>query len=215
LKNLPRLKLLLSLAVAGLLLTGCARPQDQERIQSLEEQLNQAQQEVQRLTSQKRERIEALKQQNRKLESQLSEIQDAETRQEGQNFIISLQSRILFDLGKYQLKPESKETLKKVAEVLKKHPDRPIAVEGHTDTVPVKANSPYPSNMHLSAYRAVSVFQYLTNELGLNKARLRAVGYGANHPIRPNDSPENRRLNRRVELVLYPPKMDAKSVNPR
>lgn len=196
----------------GLLVVGCARPQDQERIRSLQEQLKEAEQNVERLTAQKQERIDALQQQNQKLGSQLSEIKQAETRQEGENFIISLQSRILFDLGEYELKPNSKKTLKKVADVLKQYPNRKIAVEGHTDTVPVKASSPYPSNLHLSAYRAVSVVQYLSNDVGLNQDRLRAVGYGSIHPRAPNDSPENRQLNRRVELVLYPPELDTKTV---
>ncbi len=185
-----------------------------QRVDKLSKRTSKQEKKIQDLLTEKKQRVGDLETQNEQLEAKLSKIKQAKTRREGRNVVLNLQSRILFDLGEYELKPEARETLKSVAEVLAQYPERPVAVEGHTDTVPVIPGAPYPSNLHLSAYRAVSVVRFLTKQTGLNRDRFRAVGYGAQQPLKPNTSPETRRLNRRVELVLYPPELESKTVKP-
>ena len=76
-----------------------------------------------------------------------------------------------------------------------------LSVEGHTDSRPI--NTPqYPSNWHVSVYRAVNVVAYIRDDGRLDVKRLVALGYGEEHPIAPNDTPENMARNRRVEFVV-------------
>jgi chemotaxis protein MotB len=167
-----------------------------ERIKTLEEEKSALEEE--------QERAEELKNQNEKLQEKLSEVSDAKTRIERDNLVVTLEAQILFGLGKAELKDESRQTLDQVAEAFAEHEDRPIAVEGHTDTIPIRTDR-FPSNWHLSTARAVSVIQYLVDQHEITPERFIATGFGEHHPVASNDSEENRSKNRRVEVVLYPP----------
>lgn len=185
-----------------------------QTIQDNEDTIASLREKIESLKRERKQRVAELEQQNRQLEQDLSEIKEATTRREGKNVVIDLKSRILFRLGEHKLREQARQTLEKISEVLEKYPNRPIMVQGHTDTVPVLSDSRFPTNWHLSAARAVSVVQYLTNQQGLNPDRLGAVGYGEHRPLRPNNSKENRQLNRRVEIVLFPPDLEKKEVTP-
>jgi chemotaxis protein MotB len=76
----------------------------------------------------------------------------------------------------------------------------PIAVEGHTDDVPIKT-ARFPSNWELSSARASTVVRQLQSA-GVAPSRLRAVGFGETRPVAGNHTPEGRAKNRRVVLVL-------------
>ncbi|MBI3318940.1 MAG: OmpA family protein [Candidatus Omnitrophica bacterium] len=118
--------------------------------------------------------------------------------------VITFLDEIFFDSGKAMIKPEGAETLAKVAPALKENvPDSPVAVEGHTDNEPIKVSG-WRSNWELSTGRALAVVHFLVDQQGLDPKRLRAVGYGEFHPVAPNDTPEAKRQNRRVEIVILP-----------
>lgn len=137
----------------------------------------------------------------RKLERQLG-ARKVRIRREARGLVVSLLTdKLLFDLGDTALKPELKEILGKIADVLKKHPQHDIAVEGHTDDLPMRTAS-IPSNWELSALRATAVVKHLVTAEGLDPARLSAAGYGEHQPLVPNISEANRRLNRRVDIVI-------------
>lgn len=106
----------------------------------------------------------------------------------------------LFDSGKAELKPEAKELLDKIVPVLKENYLYSVWVEGHTDNLPIYTEK-FPSNWELSAARAINVVKYLEKR-GLKKERLSAVGYGEYRPLLPNDTPEHRAFNRRVEIGI-------------
>lgn len=112
--------------------------------------------------------------------------------------VLRFPGEILFDLGKAELKPEAKELLDKIVPVLKENYLYSVWVEGHTDNLPIYTEK-FPSNWELSAARAVNVVKYLERR-GLEKERLFAVGYGEYRPLLPNDTPEHRAFNRRVEI---------------
>lgn len=114
--------------------------------------------------------------------------------------VIHFTDRVLFDLGKAELKPEAREVLQLVAEELKAWPNH-IRVEGHTDNLPIRT-APYRSNWELSTARATEVLHYLVEVGGLAPERMSATGYGEYRPIAPNDSDEGRARNRRVDIVL-------------
>jgi len=106
----------------------------------------------------------------------------------------------LFDLGKADLKPEAQAILDNVAGILKTLPN-PIRVEGHTDNLPINTYR-FPSNWELSATRATTVVRYLAEKHGIPPERLSAAGYGEWRPVVPNDTPEQRAQNRRVDIVV-------------
>ena len=103
---------------------------------------------------------------------------------------------IYFATASATLQPESKPTLDEIAAMLKDHADLKLAIEGHTDNVGQAA-----ANQTLSEQRAQAVRDYLVNKAGIDTARLQAHGLGSTKPVAPNDTPEGRQTNRRVELV--------------
>lgn len=119
------------------------------------------------------------------------------SRREG--VVISISTSVLFDSGSAEIRPESEETLNTIANLLRGMPNE-VRIAGHTDNI-----SPYPkwpSNWELSAARAIQVVKYLANQGGLESRRLSAIGYGEQRPLFPNDTPEHRQKNRRVEILI-------------
>ncbi|MGJ7045728.1 OmpA/MotB family protein [Thermoanaerobacterium thermosulfurigenes] len=115
-------------------------------------------------------------------------------------FVISLNDTLLFDTGSADVKPDQKETLIKIGNILKSMPNY-IRVEGYTDNVPIN-NNQFHSNWELSVIRATNVVEILVNDVKMDPAKISAVGYGEYRPIVPNDSDKNRQLNRRVDIVI-------------
>ena len=103
---------------------------------------------------------------------------------------------INFDTDKATLKPEGKQVADEIANLLNENTGLKISIEGYTDNTGL-ANR----NVELSKERAQSVMKYLIEKGAINPSRLKAAGYGAEKPISPNDSEENKAKNRRVELV--------------
>ena len=77
-----------------------------------------------------------------------------------------------------------------------------LTVEGHTDDVPIGSGGRYESNWNLSADRAAAVANALIEAGPLKPERFRVMGLASTEPRRPNSSPENRALNRRVEIIV-------------
>ncbi|MEN3186371.1 MAG: flagellar motor protein MotB [Atribacterota bacterium] len=114
--------------------------------------------------------------------------------------VITFLDNVFFDLGKADLRTEMFPVLGALAESLRAI-DNHIRIEGHTCNLPI--NTPrFPSNWELSAARAIAVLRYFIEKEGISPQRLIAVGYGEYRPLVPNDNEENRRKNRRVEIVV-------------
>lgn len=114
--------------------------------------------------------------------------------------ITVLTDKLLFASGEAVVKPPGRTLLESVAGVLRSDTTHPIAVEGHTDSVPI-STSRYPSNWELSTARASSVLRVLAGS-GIAERRFEAVGYAALHPIDSNSTDPGRTRNRRVEIGL-------------
>jgi outer membrane protein OmpA-like peptidoglycan-associated protein len=127
------------------------------------------------------------------LSEQLNKI--LETRDSARGLIVSM-SDVLFDTGKYSLKPGAREKLAKVAGILIAYPGLNIEVGGYTDNV--GGNT---MNQTLSENRAGSVRDYLV-EQGVTTNSVSAKGYGNTLPVASNDNAAGRQENRRVELVV-------------
>jgi chemotaxis protein MotB len=124
--------------------------------------------------------------------------------------VIDISASTLFKTGEAVLQPAAQDVLLKVAVILKQE-DQPLEVEGHTDDVPINTGL-YPSNWELSSARASSVVRMLI-EQGVQPLRLSVVGMASNHPVAPNDSPENRAKNRRVTITILTPQSEHVVIN--
>ena len=123
--------------------------------------------------------------------------------------ISKLDTDVLFDSGKADLKPEIKQMLGEFADIFgaPEARDLKVMVVGHTDSQGIKGREVrerYPSNWHLSAGRALSVAEYLRSA-GIPEQRMGVAGFGQFQPIAANDSGEARQKNRRVEIFLLGP----------
>jgi len=116
---------------------------------------------------------------------------------------VDLAEQIFFDSGRAALKKEGKEVLQKVAEALKSYENKIIRVVGHTDNVKLAKSlqATYPTNWELSVARSTSVVRFL-QENGIPPERMIPAGRGEYEPVAPNDTPEGRQKNRRIEIML-------------
>ncbi len=112
--------------------------------------------------------------------------------------VIEMQSDILFDTGKADLKAAAKPVLQELAAVLQTMADRRFQVAGHTDNTGTAQ-----LNWRLSVQRALAVVEELVAD-GVQPASLSAGGYGPYVPVAANDSDDNKQRNRRVEFLLLP-----------
>jgi chemotaxis protein MotB len=117
--------------------------------------------------------------------------------------VFVLGERISFTPGEAALLPEAAEALVEIADIIKDYPDCLVKVSGHTDDRPI-ATRRFPSNLELSAARAASVANGLIQK-GAPPERVFIQGFSAFRPRFPNDSPEHRQANRRVEISLVRP----------
>ena len=114
---------------------------------------------------------------------------------EANSLLITLDSGILFDVDKYDLRPEAEEVLKNLAIILKEADIKVFEVDGHTDS-----DAGDKHNQVLSENRANAVKNFLTSQ-GIT-AEITIKGYGKTRPIASNDTPEGKQKNRRVEIVI-------------
>jgi chemotaxis protein MotB len=125
--------------------------------------------------------------------------------------LIVLPNDVLFDSGRVDLKPAGKDAVAQVAQVLAGIGDRRFLVAGHTDNVPIRT-ARFASNWELSSARAIEVSRLLVAS-GMRSEVLAAAGYSEFDPVAANDTPENRALNRRIEIVLEPNLSDLPSLD--
>jgi outer membrane protein OmpA-like peptidoglycan-associated protein len=165
---------------------------DAARAQAALEAANakQAAEEAQRLRAQAEQERNSMKQQ---LQQQLNAV--LETRQTARGLIMNM-SDVLFDFGKYTLKPEAREKLAKVSGIILSHPGLTLTVEGYTDNVGSEE-----FNQKLSEQRADAVRDYLVSQ-GIADNSVSARGLGESNPIAPNDTAQGRQKNRRVQIVV-------------
>lgn len=113
---------------------------------------------------------------------------------------VNIKEAILFEPGRASLIAGGQELLDSLEDLFLQFENK-IVVEGHTDDVPM-SSAMYPSNWELSSGRAIQVVRYLSEVKSIPNSRLSAVAYGEYRPMVPNDSAENRALNRRVNLLI-------------
>ena len=132
---------------------------------------------------------------------------DVHVRRDGDVIRIELPADRIFEPGTAQLKPGGVELITDAAlELARTYPDQRIGIEGHTDSDPIRSWQ-FRSNHQLSATQAMVVDDVLTSRTRLRPEQLFIAGHGGNHPAVSNASAAGKQRNRRVELVIYPEKV--------
>lgn len=181
----------------------------QQEKDTLQKQIAAAQQEVADLQKQKTTLQSDSEQRQSQYDALVkklsSEVQQGQLQvRQYQNMLsVDVAEKIFFDSGRAELKEGGKDVLKKVGDALKSYDKKIIRVVGYTDNVPIaKAmQNTFPTNWELSVARATNVVRQL-QEVGVPPQRMIASGRGEFSPIAPNDTPEGRQKNRRIEIML-------------
>jgi chemotaxis protein MotB len=115
--------------------------------------------------------------------------------------IITVGAGGAFASGSANLTPEAIEIMNRIAEVNAAGKSK-IKVSGHTDDVPLIFGSNYRDNWDLAAARSASVVQAFAANGTISEERLEAISYGESRPVEPNDTPDGRAKNRRIEIEI-------------
>jgi outer membrane protein OmpA-like peptidoglycan-associated protein len=158
---------------------------------------------AEQLEEMERRRQEEMREFEETRQQEMQELRDAMGAaarvEEGENeeVTITLDGMVLFQTGESDLLPPARNRLETVAQALEQHAsDKSITIEGHTDSTGSRE-----LNRRLSKERAESVKGYLVRQ-GIDPERIETVGKGPDEPLVPNDTPSNRAMNRRVEIVV-------------
>lgn len=165
-------------------------------LQAQQQLAQQAQASDQRAQEADRMRIKAEQDQQQLRQQLLTQLNlILETRDSARGLIVNM-SDVLFDTGRYTLRPAAREKLAKISGIVLAHPGLKLDVEGHTDSV---GGDDY--NQKLSEQRASAVQDYLVQQ-GLSGGSVTAKGFGKTMPVADNATAAGRQRNRRVELVV-------------
>ncbi|RMB58035.1 cell envelope biogenesis protein OmpA [Dokdonia sinensis] len=117
---------------------------------------------------------------------------------------VSLENKLLFDSGSWNVGANGKKAVKQLGSVLAQNPEIAVLIEGHTDDVPYGGGGNLQGNWDLSAKRATSIVNILRENPSIDPKNLTAAGRGEYAPVAPNDTPANKAKNRRIEVILTP-----------
>lgn len=129
--------------------------------------------------------------------------EDVEVKLDKTVVMINLSDKVLFKSGSADLSPRANEVLGKIAQIINSRPELEVMIEGYTDTDPIKNNC-VRDNWDLSVRRATSVVRMFQNDFNIDPNRLIAAGRGEYNTLAPNDTPENKALNRRTRIIIMP-----------
>lgn len=131
-----------------------------------------------------------------KQEADLKKLKAANVQRQGDKLVVKFNSAILFDTGKFALKPQAEKDLAEFGGVLKQYPETDLVIEGHTDNKGKKAK-----NQKLSNDRAEAVIAFLASQ-GVARSRMTGRGMADDRPVADNATEEGRQQNRRVEINI-------------
>jgi len=179
----------------------------QQQTDTLSKQNASMQQQIGSLAQEKAALVASSQQQQQQYESLVKGLSrevekgQLQVRQFKNMLAVDLAEQIFFDSGKATLKKGGKDVLMKVGDALKGYENKIIRVVGHTDNVPLAKSASFPSNWDLSVVRATTVVRFL-QESGIPPERMIPAGRAEYDPVAPNDTPEGRQKNRRIEIML-------------
>ena len=117
---------------------------------------------------------------------------------------INIAERVLFDLGRAEIKSKYLPILDKIGKILKGQSDKFIQIEGHTDDIPIATEYQWkiPNNWALGARRAINVTTYFIDRFNIDPQMIGVMSFSKYRPLYPNISAANRAKNRRIEIIL-------------
>ncbi|MEO7145273.1 MAG: flagellar motor protein MotB [Bryobacteraceae bacterium] len=127
-------------------------------------------------------------------------LQGLDSKLEPRGLVISLSQAILFDSGQDRVSPQAQPVVRHIADVLRDLPNN-VRLIGHSDDIPIH-NGRFQNNWELSAARGLRLLEVLSRDYRIPESRLSVASDGAYNPLEPNDSPDGRAGNRRVEIVI-------------
>ncbi len=187
--------------------------EDQSKLASLSSELKNKESEL----DQKRKRVEELEQMIAAKDSALTTFKNKLSKallgfegdgltieQRNGKVYVSLEEKLLFKSGRWEVDPKGQTALKKLGAVLADNQDISIMIEGHTDNVPYNGSTGIKDNWDLSVKRSTSIVKILLKDKNLDPKRIIAAGRGEFMPIDLTDTKEGRAKNRRTEIILTP-----------
>ncbi len=129
--------------------------------------------------------------------------EDVEIKVDKTVVFINLSDKMLYDLGKYNIKPKAKEVLGKIATIVQSRPELDVMVEGYTDNKPISTEC-ISDNWDLSVKRATSVVRVLQKDYNIDPNKLIAAGRGEYNALSSNADEEGRSVNRRTRIIIMP-----------
>lgn len=175
--------------------------QERERLKKDQEALAKEVEELKRM----RAAAEARNAEYRKVMEKLNRMIDAGTlsvKVRSGRMIVQMSSDVVFPPGATKIKPEARDAIVQLAETMKEFSDRKFQVMGHSDSTPI-STARFPSNWELSTQRAIEVVKLMI-EAGVDPSMISAAGNAEFDPLASEDTPENKTMNRRVEVVFMP-----------
>ncbi len=163
-----------------------------QKINQLENLLHQKDEKLQNLKSSLTRALTGFENQGLKVEEKNGKI------------YISMENKLLFDSGSWNIKQNGKDAIKTIANILSINPDIEIMIEGHTDNVPYRGKGAIVDNWDLSVKRATSVVRQIMKNKHIDPKRLIPAGRSKYLPVADNSTPEGRAKNRRIEVILTP-----------
>lgn len=182
-----------------LIMYGFTRQPEESRKKMMEAMSNQFKDEKQQTQVEQKAEDVIQKTKEEDVTNVLKEKEFAQVEVSEQRIRVTLTNSVLFVSGEAVLGEQARRELGELAPVLSQLGNT-VLVEGHTDNVPLR-NKPYASNWELSVARASAVVDFLT-AAGLPAERFVVAGYGEYRPVAPNESPEGRSRNRRIEINI-------------
>lgn len=132
-------------------------------------------------------------------ESLRNEIADLQAQETTRGLVITLNTDLMFDVDRSELKPGAMSEIQRIAEALNSAPNRLVRIEGHADSTGSEAH-----NLDLSKRRADAVAAALIAD-GVSASRITSQGFGDSMPVATNDTQAGRQQNRRVEIIVQQP----------
>ena len=117
---------------------------------------------------------------------------------------VSLENKLLFNSGSWNVGFEGKKAVVELGKVLGDNPDISVLIEGHTDDDAFTASGPIADNWDLSTKRATAIVAILSENKNISKESLTAAGRGEFSPLNSNSNAEGKSKNRRIEIILTP-----------
>lgn len=185
---------------------GKALAAEQERLNKLSAELKDRSQRVDELESMIASQEAGLKKLKETLSKALNgfEGKGLTVEQKNGKVYVSMENKLLFGSGSWNVGTEGKKAIVEVGKVLAANPDISVLIEGHTDNVAYAGSGQIADNWDLSTKRATAIVHILKENKGVNPKNLTAAGRSEYAPIAENTTSEGKSKNRRIEIILTP-----------